>query len=287
MITISKSGKYLASGQKTFMGFQADIIIWDFDKKELLHRLKLHKVLIQGLSFSYNELYLASLGGQDDKRIVVWEVSSGKALCGNSSGNEHVHQLRFYNKADDMFITVQDNGVKIWKVDYINKKITSTNITMGTLKRSIINCIVEANDLYTYCSSKSGDLMEISLEKLLFKRIGPVKTIFAQGIICLTQLLNGDLIVGCGDGTIAKLNIQDMAIKAKSKVLGSVTSMALTADGTSMFVGTSSSNVYFCDTDKLNPELRMTCHYDPINSVAFPKGYSDIFMTCSNIEIRI
>ena len=269
------------------MGFQADIIIWDFDKKELLHRLKLHKVLIQSLSFSFNELYLASLGGQDDKRIVVWEVSSGKALCGNSSGSEHVYQLRFYNKVDDMFITVQDMGIKIWKVDYINKKITSTSVSIGSLKRSIINCIIEANDQFAYCSTKSGDLMEVNLEKLLFKRIGPTKTIFAQGIICLTQLLNGDLIVGCGDGTIAKLNIQDMTIKAKSKVLGSITSMALTADGTSMFIGTSMSNVYFCDTDKLTPELRMTCHSESINSIAFPKGYSDIFMTCSNVEIRI
>jgi len=71
-------------------------------------------------------LYLASLGGQDDKRIVVWEVNTGKALCGNSSGGEHVYQLRFYNNRDDMFITVEDLHVKIWKIDYINKKIGAT-----------------------------------------------------------------------------------------------------------------------------------------------------------------
>ena len=45
------------------MGFQAEIIIWDFDTLEILHRLKLHKVLIQSLSFSFNEQYLASTGG--------------------------------------------------------------------------------------------------------------------------------------------------------------------------------------------------------------------------------
>ena len=38
------------------------------------HRLKLHKVLIQSLSFSADEQYLASLGGQDDNQLVVWEV---------------------------------------------------------------------------------------------------------------------------------------------------------------------------------------------------------------------
>ena len=39
-----------------------------------MHNLKLHKVLIQSLSFSADEEYLASLGGQDDNQLVVWEV---------------------------------------------------------------------------------------------------------------------------------------------------------------------------------------------------------------------
>jgi len=46
VITVSNTGKYIASGQKTHMGFQADIIIWDFDTLESIQRFKLHKVLI-------------------------------------------------------------------------------------------------------------------------------------------------------------------------------------------------------------------------------------------------
>lgn len=46
VITVSSTGKYIASGQKTHMGFQADIIIWDFDTLQIVQRLKLHKVLI-------------------------------------------------------------------------------------------------------------------------------------------------------------------------------------------------------------------------------------------------
>lgn len=45
---------------------QADIIIWDFDTLQMVHRLKMHKKKIQSLSFSNDEMYLASLGGQDD-----------------------------------------------------------------------------------------------------------------------------------------------------------------------------------------------------------------------------
>ena len=51
--------------------------MWDFDSLQMVHRLKMHKVLVQSLSFSNDETYLASLGGQDDNQLVIWEVSIG------------------------------------------------------------------------------------------------------------------------------------------------------------------------------------------------------------------
>jgi len=99
------------------------VIIWDFETLSLLHRLKLHKVLVQSLSFSHNELYLASLGGEDDKRLVIWEVATGKGLCGNSAGTDVSHQVRFYNNSDDQLVTVRNMAASIWKVDYVNKKV--------------------------------------------------------------------------------------------------------------------------------------------------------------------
>jgi len=78
-----------------------------------------------------------------------------------------------------------------------------------------------------------------------------------------------------------------MKIKSKSTVMGKVTSMAFTNDLCHFFCGTSLSNLYWIDTENLNPELRNTCHFDKINDVAFPIGFSDVFATCSLSEIRI
>jgi hypothetical protein len=95
-MALSKSGRYLATGQVTYMGFTADIIIWDLENRQLLHRMGLHKVgvqqqksfemvmyrkltslfsapvqvKIQALDFSCDEQYLASLGGPDDNSLV-------------------------------------------------------------------------------------------------------------------------------------------------------------------------------------------------------------------------
>lgn len=71
-IAVSKSGRYLASGQKTHMGFKADIIVWDYEERKLYLRLTLHKVKVEALAFSPNDMYLVSLGGQDDGRFVAF-----------------------------------------------------------------------------------------------------------------------------------------------------------------------------------------------------------------------
>jgi len=67
-IAVSNTGKYIASGQQTHMGFKADIIVWDYEQRQLFHTFTLHKVKVQALAFSPNDLYLVSLGGQDDGR---------------------------------------------------------------------------------------------------------------------------------------------------------------------------------------------------------------------------
>ena len=56
------------------MGFSADIIVWDMESRKAVHRMSLHKVKVQDLAFSPCGTYLASLGGQDDNSLVIWDV---------------------------------------------------------------------------------------------------------------------------------------------------------------------------------------------------------------------
>jgi hypothetical protein len=43
-LALSPSGRYLASGQLSFMGFPAPIIIWDLEERAVHQTLTLHKV---------------------------------------------------------------------------------------------------------------------------------------------------------------------------------------------------------------------------------------------------
>jgi len=48
------------------------------------------------------------------------------------------------------------------------------------------------------------------LDRAIYKRLAPVKKLFSLGVNCLGLLPNGDIIVGAGDGNIAKVSIQTM-----------------------------------------------------------------------------
>ena len=103
------------------MGFQAEIIIWDFESLQILHRLKLHKVLIQSLSFSHNEQYLASVGGRDDGTLVVWDIETGKALCGSPVGMNDVNQIAFFNNSDHKLVSIHNYQIRIWNSFLLTK----------------------------------------------------------------------------------------------------------------------------------------------------------------------
>jgi hypothetical protein len=76
-------------------------------------------------------------------------------------------------------VTIHNYGIKIWSADLINKKIQYQDVSMGHMKRIFTCCIIDQNDTHAYLGTKTGDIIEVSLERALFKRIGPVKRLFA------------------------------------------------------------------------------------------------------------
>uniref|UniRef100_F7ASK1 Cilia- and flagella-associated protein 52 n=2 Tax=Ciona intestinalis TaxID=7719 RepID=F7ASK1_CIOIN len=292
-LTVSKSGKYLASGQVTHMGFKADIIVWDYEKRSLLYRLTLHKVKVEALAFSPNELYLVSLGGQDDGSVVVWNMKTAAAVCGSPAAVQSAgttFTVNYANNSDDIFVTAGEGTLRVWELDLQNRKIRPLECNMGQLKR-IVKCVeVDENDHYFYCGTTSGDILKMNMKTKLVANYGPAKGKFSRGIADIKILKTGDLLVGAGDGTVAlvKGNSDKYGlVKPAMKVQGAVTSIALRGEGHQFFVGTNKSQIFrFNFTDSAMTPI-VSAHYEPVADVAFPVGCSELFATCSGDDIRV
>jgi WD40 repeat protein len=162
------------------------------------------------------------------------------------------------------------------------------------LSRTTLAIVTDDADEFMYCGTESGDILEVSLGPKLFRKSGPSKKEkkFSRGVRCMVKTLDGKhLIVGAGDGSVALVDHKNtknpFKIVRNLQLDGDITSLALNAAGDHFFVGTSQCNMYLVHVDTFEFELRSTCHYAPINGVAFPRGYSELFATCSKNDIRV
>uniref|UniRef100_A0ABK0L4C2 Cilia- and flagella-associated protein 52 n=1 Tax=Rattus norvegicus TaxID=10116 RepID=A0ABK0L4C2_RAT len=250
-VTISKEGDYVASGQVTFMGFKADIILWDFKKRELIARLSLHKGKIEALAFSPNDLYLVSLGGPDDGSVVVWSIAKRDAICGSPAAGLNVGNATsvvFSRCRDEMFVTAGNGTIRVWELDLPNRKIWPTECQTGQMKRIVMS---------------SG------------------------GVSALRCLKMGGLLVGSGAGLLIFCKSPSYKPIKKLQLQGGITSITLRGEGHQFFVGTEESHIYRVNFTDFKETLIATCHFEAVQDIVFPFGTAELFATCAKKDIRV
>jgi WD40 repeat protein len=183
-------------------GCQADAIIWDFETGEIVHRLNLHKVKVESLSFSPNEQFLATLGGQDDNNLVVWDVQSGTAICGSPAANDQALCVAFYNDDSYKLVTGGALNLRIWEIDSVNRKLKPFECNLGQTRRVIKSMYLAPADDFMYCGTLTGDIIEVSMHNGLLQRMTAPNDKFSQGVLSLSSSPTGDILVGAGDGTV-------------------------------------------------------------------------------------
>jgi len=212
-------------------------------------------------------------------------VASGTAICGTPAATDTAHTVKWVNNSEFTIVTGGNYHCTVWQFDLANKKLRPITVNFGQMKRVVTNVLISADDRTAYCGTSTGDICTVNMERSIYKSTIPKKP-FALGVTCSAMMPNSDILLGTGDGTVAKI-ADDGRVLGQCKILGGVTSITLTKDGTHFFCGTTLSNIYWVDTDTLTAELRNTCHHERINAIAFPADYSAVFATCSITDIRV
>jgi cilia- and flagella-associated protein 52 len=137
--------------------------MWDLQTGEVVHRLVLHKGAIQAVAFSPSEKFLATLGGRDDNKLIVWHVESGEPICGATAANETAYTVRWFNNSDASLVTGGAYNLRVWGFDVSKRQLYPTDCHLGQLKRVVDSIAIDAKDEYMYCGTKTGDVIQVSL----------------------------------------------------------------------------------------------------------------------------
>jgi WD40 repeat protein len=292
--------RIIATGQVTHMGFLAPVLVWDLEARAIICSLSLHKVSVQALAFSPSGEFLATLGGEDDNNLVVWHVdvpnARGVAICGSPAAHDLALAVVWAKSSDDTIITAGRENLRVWTLDVQERKVRPIDCQLGQTRRCFTCLVVSDDDEHVYAGTESGDVLEVSIREKLFKRVGPKKRIPRQ-ITAAALDFNGNLVLGSGDAltVVTPHEFKVVATIGPDQISGQVTSISASPSG-ELLVGTTLSNIYAVGYAR-DPSgdgavldtvtLKSTCHNDKINDVTFPKGYSDLFATCSGADIRI
>lgn len=285
-LAINQDCTLLASGEEAPMGFPANVIVWDLTTMEMKYELELHRAKVQHLCFSHDSAYLATLGGEDDNKIILWDMETGNAICGNPAHTESAKVIAFFNNTNDTFITAGNYHIRSWQIDRANRKLRPTDCNLASIKRVVSSLYIDQDDQRFYAGTMSGDVLCIDANSKLFKSIGPSKKPFSCGVRQIIGVNENHIVVGSGDGTIALLDKKKLAVRKRVQLDGSVTSLQINQENDHFFVGTSKCNIYCVAVDDFEYELRRSGHYQQIASVAFPHDYSNLFVTASN-DVRV
>ncbi|KAF0982496.1 hypothetical protein FDP41_011426 [Naegleria fowleri] len=287
-IAVSKSGQYIATGQSTHMGFKADIIVWDFEERKLMHRLNLHHAKVECLAFSDDEELLVSVGGKDDNCITVWNVQSGKPICGTNTTALGTC-VQFFHNDRSTFMMAGKQMCRVYTIDFVNKRLDFVDCNLGQIKRIFTSLLIDLDDSYAYVGTTSGDILCIQLKgPKNYKFLGPKDKIM-QGVLSLCFSPSGkSIFVGGGDGSVTVVNKDNLLKVTSTLLMGGVTSICCKESDNSFICGTNQSVIYSMKgSGKLEASLIATCHNHRINDVCYPREASEIIATCSINDIRV
>ena len=316
-MAVSKDGSFLASGQDSEVANKVDVVVWDLKKAKqnceecnpsaggcLLYRLRQHHSKVQAVDFSCDASYLVSLGGQDDNDLVVWNVSTGKPICGSPAASDSALCVRWLNNRNDRFVSCGNYHLRVWQICTKTPKMHPMDAHMAPMRR-VMQCLdISLDDKFAFAGSKTGEVMKFKIDRDEIKpfnetdRLRPCLQDYSRdrfsksvkSIACIKNPTTGNtnVLVGGGDGTVQILNPKLIPIEShQAELNGAVTSISLSPDSRRFYAGTDLSQRYMIDVSTFKSELCGTCHFGEIYDVKFPKNCSELFVTASVQDIRV
>jgi WD40 repeat protein len=283
-VALSPNGTFVASGQS---GENADAIVWDYETKSLKFRLSEHDHAVEAVAFSHDELLLCTLGGRDDGKLIVWDMSNGYIVTVVSNPNcsnivawgGFVRDVKRRDTDKYLFATAGGTKATMWSLDPYEGSLESERITTeGATVRSITTMVFSEDYTTIYCGTTSGDFTTINVRqnKMAFKPI------YANGggVEALLTTVKGGVVTGGGDGTVTAFDSR-LEELAKLKLPAGVVALSFAPDGSEIVAAIRNGAIYRLRGDLSRALLVCENHAHPVRACSYARESSDRFATAS------
>lgn len=164
---------------------------------------------------------MISLGGKDDGNIIVYDVVNNVALCGAYGSTEisgNALTISAMNLRNNCFLSGGECTLKLWQFNHESRKLTSTNVRVGKLRRTI-NCLsIDDKDNEAFCGTSTGDIIRIKLN--FSNDLTNNETVQPPVMIgCYSKVSNDPKKQKCGDGDLYTGGISRILILGSKKII--------------------------------------------------------------------
>lgn len=206
-IAVSLSGRYIASGQK---GENADVFIWDYETRKIIHRFEEHDFRIEDIAFSEDEILVVTIGNEQDGKLIIWDMSNGcivashgKLALGTSFAcfAGFVKDIKRRNTSHYMLCTAGVDGIVLWDLDPFSGDLLPFKLTgeaRATITRHVTAVSFSDDREQLYGATTSGDFIVGSV------RSGKIVQVIQATKMQLNAILyhSTGVVIGCGDASI-------------------------------------------------------------------------------------
>ncbi|KRX10889.1 WD40-repeat-containing domain [Pseudocohnilembus persalinus] len=286
-LAIGNLGKLIASGQK---GDNSDVIIWDFEQRKPLFKLSEHDWEVVTVQFSHDDKLLFSAGNPQDKKIFIWDTTNGFIVASCLAQPERIQCMSWGGYAKDIkgrdtnlyqFATSGSTKICLWKLDSQLGQFDKEFINTGSMIRDYICMKFSKNkEEFLFAGTKSGDFCVFYVKQ---KSLVTSITVAAQGVQSLYPISANQIMVGCGQGTVAIYQNQGSQFNKilQNELMGSVKSISVSQNQQESLCATDKGFIYRIRNQDMAKVLHCENHVDSITFLAYPEGVSDKFASAS------
>ena len=217
-LTVSSSGGIIASGQD---GAESDVIVWDYEAKEVMFRCEEHRHGVAALAVSEDEKLLVTMGSDRDNQLICWDMASGHIVAtGTATGvatafGGHAKDVKRRHTEDYVLATAGNRSITLWLLNPFSATLTSQVLSAGSRPtvRDYTCCAFSPDGDWLYAGSSSGDFSVFNVRSKLLTAVVPA---CSGGVLSLTVISNDQLLLGGGDGTLTDFYTRDEVRRARS-----------------------------------------------------------------------